>query len=183
VHVTADWRFTAPDLFLPRTSILSVFSTEQRNDVGGGIRYEFERGLEAGVDAHLAIEPGEEDGNYIGADTEAELVWRRGTSQAGVEVSYLDTLENGWFGGRLFGRRDFGSRLFASADVMTHFFREDVNGQGTAVTGTLTAGLKLARGFNAVLSGRAGMTPYLEQAFDVMVKLVYNQTYVAKEVR
>ena len=41
----------------------------------------------------------------------------------------------------------------------------------------------VARGFDAVLSGRAGMTPYLEQAFDVMVELVYNQTYVAKEVR
>lgn len=183
LHVTADWRFTAPDLLLPRNSILSVFSQEQRNDFGGGLRYELAHGVELGVDTHLAIEPGEEDGDYIGNESEAELVWRRGTSRAGVEVSYLDTLENGWWGARLFGRKDLGSRLFASADVMTHFFREDVNGESMAVTGTLTAGVQLARNFSAVLSGRAGMTPYLEQAFDVMVKLAYNQTYVAKEVR
>jgi hypothetical protein len=86
-------------------------------------------------------------------------------------------------GARVFGRRDIGKRLFASADVMTHFFREDVNGESLAVTGTLTAGVNIARGFSAVLSGRAGMTPYLEQSFDVMAKLVYNQTYVAREVR
>ena len=183
LHVTADYRYTAPDLFLPRTSILSVFSTEQRTDIGGGIRYELMHGLEVGLDTHLAVEPGEEDGNYLGNESEAELVWRHGQTRAGVEVSYLDTLENGWVGARVFGRRDLGRRLFAAADVMTHFFREDVNGESMAVTGNLTAGVTLARGFSAVLSGRAGMTPYLEQAFDVMAKLVYNQSYVAKEVR
>jgi len=184
LHLTADWRFTAPDLFLPRTSILSVFSAEKRNDVGGGLRYQLGHGLEAGLDAHLAIAPGElEDETYTGSDAEAELSWRRGSTRAGVEVSYLDALDNGYVGARVFGRRDIGKRLFASADVMTHFFREDVNGESLAVTGTLTAGVNIARGFSAVLSGRAGMTPYLEQSFDVMAKLVYNQTYVAREVR
>jgi hypothetical protein len=184
LHLTADWRFTAPDLFLPRTSILSVFSAEKRNDVGGGLRYELGHGLEAGLDAHLAIEPGKLAGEtHTGSDGEAELSWRRGSTRIGVEASYLDSLNNGYVGARVFGRRDLGQRLFASADVMTHFFREDVNGQSLAVTGTLTAGVNLARGFSAVLSGRAGMTPYLEQSFDVMAKLVYNQTYVAREVR
>jgi hypothetical protein len=184
LHVTADWRFTAPDLLLPRTSILSVFSAEKRNDLGGGARYDLGHGLSAGLDAHLAIEPGERDGDtYYGSQAQAELSWRRGTTRAGVELSRLDSLDNGYVAARVFGRRDLGKRLFASADVMTHFFREKVNGESLALTGTLTAGLSLARGFSAVVSGRAGMTPYLEQSFDVMAKLVYNQTYVAREVR
>jgi len=34
-----------------------------------------------------------------------------------------------------------------------------------------------------VVSGSAGMTPYLEQTYDIMVKLAYNQTYRVQEVR
>jgi len=184
LHVTADYRFTAPDLFLSRTSILSVFSAEKRSDVGGGVRYELGHGLEAGLDAHLAVEPGEKDGeSYYGSDGEAELAWRKGTTRAGLEVSYLDSLDNGYWGARLYGKRDLGAKLFAAADVMTYVFKERVNGEPLAVTGTVTAGLNIKRGFSAVLSGRASMTPYLEQSFDVMAKLVYNQTYVAKEVK
>ncbi|MFT3914773.1 MAG: hypothetical protein QM704_11815 [Anaeromyxobacteraceae bacterium] len=184
LYVTADWRFTAPDLFLSRTSIFSVFSLEHRNDLGGGVTYELAHGLEAGLDAHLAIEPGETGSKtYYGSDGEAELVWKKGATRAGLEISYLDALDNGYWGARAFGRRDLGTRLFAAADVMTYIFRARVNGEPMAVTGTVTAGVNIARGFSAVLAGRASMTPYLEQAFDVMAKLVYNQTYVAKEVR
>ena len=58
-----------------------------------------------------------------------------------------------------------------------------MNGEDFAVTGTLSAGVELAKGFSAVVAGRAGVTPFLEQTFDVMAKLVYNQTYRIREVR
>ena len=44
-------------------------------------------------------------------------------------------------------------------------------------------GSRLAKGFSAVVAGRAGVTPFLEQTYDVMAKLVYNQTYRIREVR
>jgi hypothetical protein len=181
LHVTTDWRYTAPDLFLSRNSILSVFSAERRNDFGGGVRYELGRGLDVGADYHLAVEPGEDD-DYFGHAAEVGLEWRRGATSAGAEIVYLDALENGYTGGRIFGKQELG-RIFLTADVLTHFFREEVNGEDLAVTGALTAGMKLARGFSAVVSGRAGMTPFLEQTFDVMAKLAYNQTYRIREVR
>ena len=74
-------------------------------------------------------------------------------------------------------------KLFAAADVSSHWFEESVNGEDFAVTGAVTAGIDLAKGFSAVVSGRAGMTPFLEQTFDVMAKLVYNSTYRIREVR
>jgi len=182
LFLTADYRFTAPDLFLSRQSILSVFSDSERQDVGGGARYDLGQGMKLGLDAHLAVQPGRTSGTYYGSDGSARFDWRRGDASWGVEGLYLNALENGYYGARLFGRKDWG-RWFGTADVLGTFFREKVNGQTTALTGTLTAGLKLAHGFSAVLSGRAGVTPYMEQAFDVMAKLVYNQTYTAKEVR
>lgn len=181
LHVTADWRYTAPDLFLARNSILSVFSAEERNDVGGGVRYELSREIDVGVDYHLVIQP-DDDGDYFGHLAEAGVGWERGDTSAGGEIFFLDSLENGYVGGRLFGRQDFG-RYFATADVLAHVFEEEVNGEDFSISGTLSAGVDLAKGFSAVVAGRAGVTPFLEQTYDVMAKLVYNQTYRIREVR
>jgi hypothetical protein len=178
LHVTADWRYTAPDLLLSRNSILSVFSASRRNDVGAGVTYELTREIDVGASYHLSVEPGEEEGeDYFGNNAGAELAWHRGRTAAGVELFFLDSLENGYLGSRLFGRQDFG-RFFAAADVLGHLFREEVNGEDFAVTGTLSAGVELVKGFSAVVAGRAGMTPFLEQSFDLMAKLVYDQSYV-----
>jgi hypothetical protein len=51
------------------------------------------------------------------------------------------------------------------------------------VTGTLTGGYEMGRGWSAVVAGRAGVTPFFEQQYDVLAKLVYNQTYTVREVR
>jgi hypothetical protein len=182
LFVTADWRYTAPDLFLPRTSILSVFSDEERNDVGAGAQYELGRGLAVGADYHAVLEPGEGGDTSFGSDLKANASWKRGPATAGLEVGWLDAFENGYTSGRLWGRREFG-KLFAAADVVGHAFRRKVNGEDLAITGQLTGGIDLARGLSAVVSGRAGVTPFLEQTYDAMVKLVYNQTYRAKEVK
>jgi len=184
LRIEADARTYAPDLFLARNSILSVFSAEERTDLGGGVTYELGRGLLAGASYHLVLEPGETEdaSDYVGGEAAARLEWERGPTRAGAEVEYLDALENGYVAVRVFGRREMG-RLFAAADVSGHLFRESVNGEDFAVTGAVTAGIDLAKGFSAVVSGRAGMTPFLEQTFDVMAKLAYNSTYRTREVR
>lgn len=184
LRVEADARYYAPDLFLTRNSILSVFTAEDRADVGAAFTYELGHGLGFGAGYHAVIEPGEEEGSgdYLGTEAAAHVEWERGATLAGAEVEYLDALENGYVAVRGFGRRDLGP-LFATADVMAHLFRESVNGEDFSVTGTVSAGMDLAKGFSAVLSGRAGVTPFLEQTFDVMAKLVYNSTYRSREVR
>ncbi len=182
VHLTADWRFAEPSLLLSRTSILSVFSASTWNEFGGAIGYDASRIVHLGLDAHARIEPGLTSGTHTGADLSGKLDGTFGKSTAGLEVSYLDSVTNGYTGLRAYGRRDMG-KFFVAADIFGQWFREQINGQGGAVTGTLTGGLNLTHGFTAVLSGGAGMTPYLEQTFDVMVKLAYNQTYKTQEVR
>ncbi|HTN54273.1 MAG TPA: hypothetical protein VML50_17820 [Anaeromyxobacter sp.] len=184
LRLTADFRFVEPGLLLARNSILSVFSASTRKEVGGGVEYEFSRGLTGGADYHMIVEPGAVYGKsfYYGGDGAARLIWTKATTQAGAELDVVEAYDNGYFGGRLFGKRTFG-KFFAAADVLTHFYREKVNGQTYDLTGTLTAGYDLARGFAAVISGGAGVTPYFEQTFSIMAKLVYNQTYSTKEVR
>jgi hypothetical protein len=43
LFLTADYRHSAPDLMLPRTSILSVFTDTTRDEIGGGFRWEITR--------------------------------------------------------------------------------------------------------------------------------------------
>ncbi len=176
--VEADYRFVAPDLFLARNSILAVFSAEERTETGAGVDWEIGHGLRAGASYRLLLEPGETEAGsgHAGSDASARLEWQRGRTRAGAEVLYLDALENGYVACRAWGRRQFG-RIFGTADVVAHLLREEVNGEDLALTGTASAGMDLARGFSAVVSARAGVTPFMEQSFDVMAKLAYNAAY------
>ncbi len=183
LHLTADTRFVEPSLLLARNSILSVFTASTWLEYGVGGRYDFGRGLHAGVDLHLRAEPSKDgEGKRTGSDVAGHLDWETGASAAGLELSNLDTYENGYVGARVYARRDLG-RVVLSGDVLGQFFRKSVNGEHQAVTGTVTAGYKLPHEFTALVAGSAGMTPYMEQQYNLMVKLAYNQTYSSKEVR
>jgi hypothetical protein len=185
LRLEADARHLAPDLLLARNSILSVFASEERNVYGAGAFYELGHGLHVGASWHFDLEPGRNQGDskFLGKEGEARLEWERGHNSAGVEAMFLDALENGYVAGRVFGRREMG-RFFAAADVLANLFRVKVNDEKLAVTGALTGGFELARGFSAVIPGRAGVTPFFEQTYDIMAKLVYNQSYTYRsEVR
>jgi hypothetical protein len=183
VRVTADFRFSAPDLMLARTSILSVFADSDRSDLGGGVTYELTRTIDVGLDAHALLQPGEEeDDSYAGYDVRLRGGWTRGPTALGAELSALDSLDNGYVAFRAYGSHRIG-RIFGAADLIGHFLREPVNGEEVAVTGTLTGGMALGGGWSAAVAGRAGMNPFFEQQYDATVKLVYNQTYTVREVR
>ena len=182
--VEADYRYVAPDLLLSRNSILSVFSAEQRQAVGGGATFTVARGLHVGGSYHLLVEPGatESAANELGHEADARVEWTRARMRAGLEGFFLDAFDNGYVGGRAFGRGDLG-RAFAALDLLLHRFREEVNGERLAATGTLSLGYGLLPGLSAVVSGRAGVTPFMEQTFELLVKLAYNETYRRTEVR
>lgn len=182
LDVEADYRYVEPTLLLARNSILSVFSDSEWQYAGAGATFRLTRALRLGGSYHAVIEPGLDEGTELGHEADARVEWQRGVLLAGVEGFFLDSFSNGYVGGRVFGRRELG-RAFAAADVLFHSFREEVNGEDLALTGTLSLGYELLRGLSGVVSGRAGVTPFMQQTFEVMAKLVYNQTYRKTEVR
>jgi hypothetical protein len=182
LFLEGDYRYVAPDLLLARNSILSVFAAGQWQTFGLGATYGISRGLKIGGAYHAVVEEGSTGSNELGHEADARVEWERGSTLAGAEAFLLDAVANGYVGGRLFGRREMG-RAFAAADVLLHAFREKVNGQDLAVTGSLTLGVQFLHGLAGVVSGRAGVTPFMEQTFELMAKLVYNQTYRKTEVR
>jgi hypothetical protein len=183
LSATMDFKLTSPDLFLSRGSILSVFTDTDRKDFGGGLRYDLARHLQVGVDYHALLEPsGEGSKTELGHEAAGRIEWEHGHLSAGGEVTYLKATDNGYTGFRAYGRQDFG-KAFVAADALFHAFQKEINGQSSALTGTLSCGYQLGGGWNAVVAGRAGMTPFLEQQADLMVKLVYNTTTRVREVK
>ncbi len=186
--VTVDFRKLAPDLFLSRASILSVFTDKERTDVGGGVRYQLTEAVNVGLDAHLLLQPtGVGSTTENGYEASARAEWEHGHTRVGGEVTSLASgglgaEQNGYVGGRLFGRRELG-RAFLAGDVQLYAIKQAINGSTQSLTGSLSAGYLLAGGWSAVLAGRAGVTPFLERQADLMVKLVYHQTYRVREVK
>ena len=91
--------------------------------LGGGVTYELGHGLDVGANYHLVLEPGEEGKTYDGHEARRAARVAPDQTRAGAEVFYLTALENGYTGGRLFGRQNFG-KFFGAADVIGHFFRK-----------------------------------------------------------
>jgi len=89
---------------------------------------------------------------------------------------------NGYAGARFYVRREI-AKFFAAADLLAYVFDQQINSQDYAANAGATVGYKLGKSWTASLSGRAGVTPFMEQQFDVMAKLAYNQTYRVREVR
>jgi hypothetical protein len=188
-HLNASWRYARPDLVLSRLSILSVFADAERNDIGAGVSYDLTRTFSLGVEGRVLLEPDyapvtpvEEKGSYTGYEAILRADYKRGPTSLGGEAFVLDSLENGYYGARVYGRRDLG-RFFLAGDVLFHYYREPVNDFDYAVMGSLSGGWEIGKGWSAVLAGRAGVNPFYEQEYDGLVKLVYNQTYTTREVR
>jgi len=181
-HVNVDWRYVAPDLLLSRSSILSVFSAERRNDYGAGVFYDLSKEWLAGAAYHLVVEPGKPGQNYYGDELLGRVTWTHALTKAGAEVDWLNSFDNGYWSGRIWGRQDYG-KAFAALDLYAYFFRVNINGQPNSFTGVLSAGYDIGQGWAAVLAGSAGVNPYFEQQYQLMAKLTYNQTYHVREVR
>jgi hypothetical protein len=180
--VNLDVRHYSPDLFLARNSILSVFTDTNRTDIGGGVRYQVNKTLNASLDYHALIEPGDGTGTETGGEAAGRVEWERGGNLAGGEITYLKTGATGYTGLRGYGRKQFG-KLFVAGDLMDAVFRQEVNGQKNSLTGSLSAGYQITKAWSVVLAGRAGVTPYFEQQADAMVKLVYNSVIRVREVK
>lgn len=177
-QLTGNYRHVEPDLYLPRTSILSVFSMDQRDEVGAVVRLEPVRGLSFDGNYHTLFEPG-------GTGHRARLkgVLRpRSTSDLGGEVVFLTGAnQGGYWLTRAFAawRR---TALELTGDVMAVFLDRRVNDEKFDLSATATAGYRFARSWKVLVAGTTGTSPFLTSHFDVLAKLVYDQTYVTREV-
>ncbi len=175
----ADYSHLEPDLFLPRDSILAVFSNAKQDNVGGTVHFAPCRGASLDGIYHVLLEAG-------GTGHDARL---RGTlhpyseyTTVGTELRYLHNYDNGYSEARVFGSQKLGRANF-TLDLQGFYFEDVVNDHRTSLLATATAGYDLGGGFSAQLTGGGGYSPFITDQAQLMAKLVYNETYHFRETR
>ncbi len=175
ISVSADYRYTVPSLFLSRESILWVFSDASRDDLGANVHWTPARAWTVDLGGAALL-------STSGFRALGRATWRPDRHGAlGLEGSYLDAPDNADLYLRLFGSRRFGP-VAATLDLQYVSFDKAVNGETSSFMGSASVGYPIARGLTATLAASAGVTPWYQNRFDVVAKLVY-QNFPAREVR
>lgn len=179
VLVSLDARRTAPDLFIFRGSLFSVFAEEKRDEAGGLVYWKPLSRLGLTGDYHF-IAVGEGDGHRTGLRADVELV-PGGGARAGVEARLLTVPANGYRMGRVFVTARPLAPLLIAADASAYMFDVPVNGESSSITGALTAAWQITRSWQAVVTGIGGQNPWLERRFEVIGRLVYSASLHVRE--
>ncbi len=181
LQLGVDYRRTSPDLYLPRSSILSVFAQETHDEVGGNLYWRPLSRLRIEGDYHAIL-----DDDGFGQRGGARVVGTLGaafttTLTAETRVLRLAT-GDGYVQGRLYAIQRLSTRLVGTLDLDAYSLEKPINGQTFSFTSAATLGWDFAPGWRTVLTAIADSTPQVERRFECMAKVVYNAVYHVRRV-
>ena len=182
LEVSADAHHTAPDLFLPRTSIFSVFSNETHDEYGGRALVRPLRWLKLAGDYHYISSS---DGTGHRGGGKLTLTPRRdGATVLGVELRELSLQPTGGYTQtRVFAIQRLAPTLILTLDGDYYRLERPINGQPNSFTAAGTIGWDFSPGWRIVLSALADRTPLVDWRFEAMAKLVFNHTWRVRKVQ
>ncbi len=179
-QIGADYRRTAPDLFLPLNSVFSVFSQETRDEVGGNVFFKPIRRLRFYGDLRAVVNM--EGAGARGGIKATVALGQREHSTINGELRLLKLPNNGYVQARLYSTHKLSPAWFVTLGANSYFLDQPINGQSFSFTGTGTVAGELGRGFKLVATGFADVTPFVERRVEFVLKLAYNATQVFREV-
>jgi hypothetical protein len=182
LELTLEGLRTAPDLFVSRASIFSVFAEETHDEAGATVYFRPLPLLRLGADGYV-ISDDSGTGGRGGLRAQVALDAQNATL-LGAEGRFLALPINSYVQARAFAVHRFVPRLVATLDLDAYFLREVVNGQDTSFTAAATIGWDFLPGWRGVVTGITGETPLLAWRFEAMAKVVYNfSVHVKEEVK
>jgi hypothetical protein len=174
LELTGDYRRTAPDLFLPRNSIFSVFSQETRDEAGGYVYARPVRRLRLQGEYHVIVDAA--GTGHDGSGKVTGTFGAEGRDTLGFEARRLALPQTGYMMGRAFSIVRVSPLVLATLDASAFVFDADVNGQRRSFVGAATLGYDFRPRWRAVVTGVGSVTPFVERRFEGMAKLVYQLT-------
>jgi hypothetical protein len=181
LEVSGDYRRTAPDLFLPRNSIFSVFSQESHDEAGGFVYLKPMPRLRFQGEYHVIV-----DADGTGHDGAGKLTGTfgpDGRNVAGIESRRLALPQSGYTLARAFALVRVNPRVVATLDASAFFFDADVNGQRQSYVAAATLAYEVRPRWRAQLTGVGSVTPFAERSFEGMAKLIYQMTAQVRQVK
>lgn len=179
LELAASYRRTAPDLFLPRSSIFSVFAETWRDEAGATAFYRPLPPLSAVLDARWVRVP-----EGPGADASLRGTWTQpnslGRTQLAGQVRLLKVPSNGYLQGRVSVLHALNEALSASVDADLYGFDKAIHGQRRTYATMANLGWRFSPDWHLSWTGMWSVTPYFESRFETMFRLIYNQSFVIR---
>jgi len=162
---------TSPDLFLPLTSIFTVFANINNDALGGGAVWQpLPRLTFYGEYQRLWVDSGKGD--------EAELrATYRLTRKAivGLDSRFLFVPVNGVIDLRAWVLYPLNQRIRLSGDLDWALIqRQPINGGDDSFVATASASYAIGSGWNAMLSGSIGTTPFFQARYSLTARIGYD---------
>lgn len=179
VEVSALYRRTSPDLFLPRSSIFSVFAEQSRDEAGAGILWHPRPRLGLYADWR-AVWVGE----GLGTDAGGQLTLGLGPlsrTRLSAQARVLQIPGSGYVRARATASHRLPSDLSLALDADWFLLDRPVNGERMSIAAAAVASWPFAPEWLAALSVGAGSTPTFQSRFEVLAKVGYRFSTRAKE--
>lgn len=177
---SADYRRTAPDLYLPLNSVFAVFSQETRDEVGGTVYLRPLPRLRLYGDYRAVLTEGGA-GHRGGGKLSVAMGHKDHTSLNG-EVRVFKLPQSGYVQGRLYSLHRLSSAVQATLSANAYWLDRPINGQGFSFTAVGTLSCELGSGLRLAATGMADVTPFVERRVEFLVRLSYNTTRRFREV-
>jgi hypothetical protein len=175
VMVRADVRRSAPDLYISRASIFSVFSSEERDAYGGAVFWEPVEPLGVSAEYHRVRIRNEADiPDDRGHDIQGQVTVRPlRRTRLGVDGRFLDMPGAGYRLARVWLRHALSNSVAMSLFGEGTRLIQPVNGEDTALLGGATASWAFARSWRAMVSGALGSSPFFDRQYELSARLSY----------
>ena len=171
-EVGLSYRRTAPDLFLPRSSIFTVFADTSRDDAGGNITWQTTRAVTLFADARVLWLNGQP-----GFDASGRVQLRPFRAPTTTLTAQYRRLQvpsaNGFHQARLAARQVLPSGLGLSVDLETYALDQPVRGQTLSFSASATLTYTLSRSWFVGATIFAATTPTFESRYEAVAKLTF----------
>lgn len=169
LYLDLDAARTAPDLFLSRASILSVFAETRRDEAGGSLSWRARPDVHARAGYHAL---GNEEGLGHRAELAADVDVARG-ALVGAEAGALVLPDDGYLHGRVYGRAAVARRMAVTLEGDLYRLEEERNGTRLSARAASSWRWDPAPSWRTVVSALVGSDPLYELRWEAMLKVAW----------
>ncbi len=171
VEVLLGYRRTAPELFLPRTSIFTVFADTSRDEAGISLTWQASALVSLFADGRALWyngQPGYESSGRI-----ALRPFRAPSTSLTAQYRRLSIPNNGFHQARLGARHTLPVGIGLSLDLETYVLDQPVRGQMLSFSASTTATYSISRSWLVGATLFAATTPTFESRYEAVAKLTW----------
>lgn len=171
VEILINYRRTAPDLFLPRNSIFTVFSDMSRDETGANVTWQAAPWATLFADGRALWINGEL--GYEAAGRVQVRPFRAPSTTLTAQYRRLSIPSNGFHQARIGARHVLPFGFGLSVDFETYVLDRAVRGQTLSFSGSASATYNINKSWFVAATVFAATTPTFESRYEAVAKLTW----------